>query len=255
MGIAIIAKGADFSDNNIGTVTPFTDVQLSSISIDGPDTVVGTQAVFDIEYSPSNTTHRGVTWSITSGGQYATINSQGKLTVLGGASSASVTIQATSTYNQLITATKTITVTYNVEYDLEALIGFNDFSKKRSKFPNFPTGWAYPLMNAGQQYVGGTVTAALDTSATGSCPYFFKIPIPENSVSVNLPVMKSTSGYGYGFCDNSEILLSTYINTTIDSGTYNDITIPTGATYVIMPLAQSIYTNSSVFNNMKVTFS
>lgn len=255
MGIAIIAKGADFSNKNIGVITPSSNVPLVSIAIVGPATVTGTEADFSVTYEPSNTSQRGVLWSITSGESYATINEQtGKLTVLPGASAASVTIKAESRYNDNVVATKSVTVTYELVYDLQQLIGFNDFSKKRSKYSVFPTGWAYPLMYAGQQYVGGTVTAALDTSEAGTCPYFFKIPVPAGSVSVNLPVMKSSSGFGYGFCDGGEVLVGTYLNTTIDSGTYQDIPVPSGAVYMIVPLPLSIY-NSEGYNSMKVTFS
>lgn len=255
MGIAIIAKGADFSSNNIGVITPSSNVPLVSIAIVGPATVTGTEADFSVTYEPSNTSQRDVYWSITSGGSYATINEQtGKLTVLPGASSASVTIKAESRYNDNVVATKSVTVTYELVYNLQQLAGFNDFSKKRSIYSAWPTGWAYPLMHAETQYIGGTVTDALSTNANGSCPYFFKIPVPAGSVSVNLPVIKSSSGYGYGFCDDSEVLVSTYLNTTIDTGTYQDIPVPSGATYLIVPLSQTIYNNSEVYNSMTVTF-
>lgn len=254
MGIAIIAKGADFSNKNIGVITPSSNVPLVSIAIVGPATVTGTEADFSVTYDPSNTSQRGVLWSITAGGTYATINENtGKLTVLPGASAASITIKATSRYNDNVVATKSVTVTYELVYNLQQLAGFNDFSKKRSIYSAWPTGWAYPLMYAETQYIGGTVTAALSTSEKGSCPYFFKIPVPAGAVSVNLPVMKSSSGFGYGFCDGNEVLVSTYLNTTIDTGTYQDIPVPSGAVYMIVPLSQTIY-SSEVYNSMTVTF-
>lgn len=113
MGRALIVPGVDFSETGLGTVTLKGNVPLSGISIDGPMSVVK-EARFTVSYYPPNTTtQRGVTWSIISGGSYAAIDSNtGVLTALSGASASSVTVKATSIYDQNIYATKTISVTY-----------------------------------------------------------------------------------------------------------------------------------------------
>lgn len=94
-------------------------VELTSISISGADTVSGT-STYTAAYTPTNTSYKGVTWSINSGSAYASIDSStGKLTALDGASASSVTIKATSTHDNSITATKTISVTYvSLVYEL-----------------------------------------------------------------------------------------------------------------------------------------
>ena len=111
MGIAIIIPGVDFSDVNLGQVTIAGDIPLESLAITG-DSAVTNSATFAAAYTPSNTTERGVAWSVVSGSAYATINSStGELTALPGANASSVTIRVTSTDKPSIYAEKTITVT------------------------------------------------------------------------------------------------------------------------------------------------
>ena len=87
-------------------------VPLQSISISG-ETNVKNSATYTVSYTPSDTTETGVTWSIVSGSEYATIDSStGVLTALDGASSSTVAIRAISTNNTSITAEKSISVTY-----------------------------------------------------------------------------------------------------------------------------------------------
>lgn len=137
-GIAIVLANSDFSSLNLGQVTPEEDVELESMSING-DSAINNEdnsATYAVAYTPSNTNQKGVTWSIESGGTYATINaSTGVVTVLSGASSSQVVIKATSTQNNSITATKTITVTYQTvptwyvkpsAADIEALLASAD---------------------------------------------------------------------------------------------------------------------------------
>lgn len=112
-GIAFVLSGCDFSAKNLGKVTFLEDANLAGISITGIDTVSGTSSQYSVGYTPLNTSQRGVTWSITSGGTYATIDANtGLLTVLSGANASVVTIKATSTVDNSIAAIKSITVTY-----------------------------------------------------------------------------------------------------------------------------------------------
>ena len=120
MGIAIIIPGVSFADNNLGKVTlgsgDDTDtIKVTSITISG-DSIVNTEsnsATYSVAYTPSDTTQKGVTWSIESGGDYATIDQSGVLTVKG---TGSVVIKATSKYNSAVVARKTVSTTlYNVE--------------------------------------------------------------------------------------------------------------------------------------------
>lgn len=89
-------------------------VALTGLSVSGDSTVgnAGNKAQYNVEYTPSNTTQRGVIWSVTSGSAYASIDESGLLTVKSGANGNAVTIRATSKENSSIYAEKTVTVTY-----------------------------------------------------------------------------------------------------------------------------------------------
>lgn len=95
-------------------VTVNTAVALTGLSVSGDSTVgnAGNKAQYNVEYTPSNTTQRGVIWSVTSGSAYASIDESGLLTVKSGANGNAVTIRATSKGNTSIYAEKTVTVTY-----------------------------------------------------------------------------------------------------------------------------------------------
>lgn len=112
MGLAIIIPNLDFSSNNLGQVTFDMNVPIKGLSISaGSRTDNNIQ--MEATYLPANTTQTGITWSIQSGSSYASINSStGVLTILQGASSNSVVVKATSTANSSITATCTLSVTY-----------------------------------------------------------------------------------------------------------------------------------------------
>lgn len=116
MGIALIVPDISFADANLGKVTLSGLVPITGIAIVGPDSAVGASdaAEFVPSFTPINTTQRGVQWSVVSGSTYASINnSTGALTILPGASGASVTIRVTSSANNTIFAEKTISVTYS----------------------------------------------------------------------------------------------------------------------------------------------
>lgn len=120
MGVAIIIPGVTFTEN-LGKVTLVdgggsgggdVDVKVESIAISGLATVntASNKATYSVAYTPANTTQMGVTWSLESGGEYATIDSLGTLTVKG---SGSVTIKAVSLYNSDVTAKKVVSVVFH----------------------------------------------------------------------------------------------------------------------------------------------
>jgi len=97
-------------------------IPLTGISINGDDTIVGTEGTYTVTYTPTNASHQNVTWSITSGSEYASINSStGVVTLTNLADNSSVTITATSVEYPSISASKTITATYSVDNPLTAL--------------------------------------------------------------------------------------------------------------------------------------
>ena len=91
--------------------------ELTGISINAPATITGRTAALSVVYNPVNTSMMGVKWKITSGGSYASINADtGVLTILEGAIASQITVEATSTHDNSINATKAITVTYSLPY-------------------------------------------------------------------------------------------------------------------------------------------
>ena len=107
MGKAIKLSNIDFSKTGLGAVTLL--LPLQSLSITGESEIHGSGNC-GVAYMPSNTFETGVVWSITSGGEYATIDQSGVVTALAGADESSVTIRATSSVHSTIYAEKTISV-------------------------------------------------------------------------------------------------------------------------------------------------
>ena len=88
-------------------------IPLTSLTISGKSDIINTSD-YTVNYNPNYTTQTGVTWSIVSGSEYATIDSNGMVMVKSGASNNTVVIRATSNVNSNIYVTKTITVTWIV---------------------------------------------------------------------------------------------------------------------------------------------
>lgn len=109
-GIAIIIKGADFSQSNLGKVNFLENIAVESISILGQSVLSEKTAQYTISALPEGTSQTEVLWSITSGSEYAKIDENGKLTVIQTVESASVTIKAVSLYNSSVYAEKQITL-------------------------------------------------------------------------------------------------------------------------------------------------
>lgn len=113
MGIALIIPNLDFSGHGLGKVTLNQSIPLVSMSIAGETTVLGKSATYKALLYPGNTSQRAVTWSVLSGGAYASINtSSGVLTIDSSADGDTVVIKATSVDNSDIYATLELTVTY-----------------------------------------------------------------------------------------------------------------------------------------------
>lgn len=127
MGIAIVIGGCNFAEKNLGKVTFLEDESLSAINIVGKDNIEGKTVTYTVSYIPVNSSQRGVTWSITAGSDYASIDSAtGILTIKSTTTTAqSVTIRATSTVNASIFATKTISVKYAIAIDILNSITIN----------------------------------------------------------------------------------------------------------------------------------
>lgn len=111
---AVEVASIDASSLGQSIVDAWDAVALTGLSVSGDSTVgnMGNKAQYSVEYSPSDTTQRGVIWSVTSGSAYASIDQSGLLTVKSGANGNAVTIRATSKENTSIYAEKTVTVTY-----------------------------------------------------------------------------------------------------------------------------------------------
>jgi hypothetical protein len=113
MGLAIMINGVDFSSLNLGIIHRLKRVE--KISITGSSTINNNEnkSTYSISYTPLDTRQTGVSWSIVEGSSYASINSTtGEVSVLYGADGNNVVIAAISLFNQSVTATKQITVTY-----------------------------------------------------------------------------------------------------------------------------------------------
>lgn len=117
MGKAIILEGMSFVFGNIGTVTIREDLSLQSLAVDVESSYTGMYLQCRVAYTPVNTNETGVTWSITSGGEYATINSNGLITIDESADNDEIVVRCESTVDSSIFATKTISVTYEHQSD------------------------------------------------------------------------------------------------------------------------------------------
>lgn len=102
--------------NPNNTVIDNVDIALTGLVISGDSTVYNDNntAQFSVAYTPSNTTQRGILWSVVSGSDYASIDDRGKLTVKEGANGSTVKIRATSKDNSSVYAEKSVTVTYKI---------------------------------------------------------------------------------------------------------------------------------------------
>lgn len=155
MGVAIIIPGVVFTEN-LGKVTLVdgggsgggdVDVKVESIAISGLATVntSSNKATYSVDYTPTNTTQKGVTWSLESGEEYATIDSLGTLTVKG---SGSVTIKAVSKHNTAVTAKKVVSVVFNEVHESDEYTELEYVGTKGGNYLQTNT-----IMAAGQKII------------------------------------------------------------------------------------------------------
>lgn len=106
---------------NLGTLG---EISLPiNISITG-ETKVLSFSQYSATISPSTSTYTSVVWSIISGSQYATIDSNGLLNVLDGASDSAVTIRCKSSYSDNVYTDLDISVTYGTVLTSYPLLGY-----------------------------------------------------------------------------------------------------------------------------------
>lgn len=117
---------------NVSPIDESEVVVIESLSINGSDSITDSGS-YSVSYTPSNTTQKGVVWSIDSGASYAEINASGLVVAKDGANNSSVTIKATSTANSAIYATKVVSVTKSAAPTLEALTISVDDSGENQK--------------------------------------------------------------------------------------------------------------------------
>lgn len=117
-GTFIKSPTANWGRNESGIPTGWTVYSdgLLGISISGYDVIDVRENTYSIEYNPSDTfdKYKGVTWSVVSGS--ATITQDGVLTPI---TIGNVVIQAVSTYDSTMVATKSITVQEELPYPLQ----------------------------------------------------------------------------------------------------------------------------------------
>lgn len=110
MGRAIVIHDADFSALNLGKVFTGDTVLITGLEIDAEDSYVGSSFTASVLYTPANTQMTDITWSITSGNEYATVNQNGTVSIAAGAIDAQIVLRATSVDIPSVYAEKTISV-------------------------------------------------------------------------------------------------------------------------------------------------
>lgn len=117
MGVAVIIPGIKFG-NEYGKVTLSGTRPIKALEIIAESSYTAPEVQLSVRLNPLTTTQRGIIWSITSGGEYASIDENGKLTVDSSASGASVTVKAMSYDNHGVYDTKIIALTYDAPVTL-----------------------------------------------------------------------------------------------------------------------------------------
>ena len=110
MGKAIMVPGADYRNNNLGQVTMADTLPIEAIAIVG-DSYVINSGKYMAKLFPTFTSQRGISWSISSGGEYAEVDSDGNVTAKVGASGNTAVLRCESTDNPEIFAEKTLVMT------------------------------------------------------------------------------------------------------------------------------------------------
>ena len=160
---------------NITVTYKETVEEPTDVSIIGNGNVTGKTAQYSAQYTPSNSSLVGGTWSIESGGSYATINQEGLLTVVGTITTEqTVVIKFVTNYNSTITSlpitvTKTIHLNVpSISYYYDNIIGFEQYlSASNNRYvPSYPRYSILTLnktVNACKFFfnVGGNITLGI----------------------------------------------------------------------------------------------
>lgn len=105
-----MVPGADYRNNNLGQVTMADTLPIEAIAIVG-DSYVINSGKYMAKLFPTFTSQRGISWSISSGGEYAEVDSDGNVTAKVGASGNTAVLRCESTDNPEIFAEKTLVMT------------------------------------------------------------------------------------------------------------------------------------------------
>lgn len=110
-GKAIKVRGADFSAKGLGQVTLLSNAPIEGMTMTATK-IEANKYKLNITYTPSDTYQRDVTWEITAGEYAASISEDGILEIGLGALNTTVTVIATSEYDESITASYSGTFSY-----------------------------------------------------------------------------------------------------------------------------------------------
>ena len=97
--------------------------ELVSLEIIGPNTVIGRQYQYTVEYQPSDTDETEVLWEVVEGTLYASIDQTGLLTVNSNAYNSYIKIMCTSVDRSTVFTQKNIIVTYNIPVESISISG------------------------------------------------------------------------------------------------------------------------------------
>lgn len=102
-----------FAEHLSVMTTPKEDIEVVGINIVGKNSIFGTLGEYSVSYFPSNTTQKGVAWSIVQGTEYAAISGEGIVVLNDQANESTIRIRATSLHNSSVYSDFTLTATYN----------------------------------------------------------------------------------------------------------------------------------------------
>lgn len=211
-GIVLMIPDVDYSQNNIGQVTILQDVDVQSISITGPSVVEDATAQFGVTYTPAATAQVGVDWSLDSGSEYVTINSNGLLSLIDSISeSVEIVIRATSIFNSNISATKTVRLSSGAAIPVS--VTYVNGSRKATQngvlsgYTNMATFNDASLLN----WINDSYKVTIDSNYKA---YFAIVRASDKKCGV-----RSSSLYEAGEYDVSTVLES--IKGSLDTSTYN----------------------------------
>lgn len=168
MGVAVIIPSVDFSTNNLGKVTIQQNVDVTGLTINCNSSYTGTTFTPTVAYIPIATNQQGVTWSLSAGSDYASIDATtGVVTIKSGANANNITIVATSSYNNTIVASKTVAVTYYVDVNVLTAIAISGSSSANGKTAQYAAAYTpsnTTLTGVTWSVVTGGTYATIDAS-------------------------------------------------------------------------------------------